>query len=97
MRWEIVEVLNPEGRAESVIIKKPIHRPWTGLNAVSYHLSGLLLTGASAGPQLMGNESLATPDSYGICRKLNTSCKPISFSGPSLNKEKNFQDPYEKE
>lgn len=85
-RCERVEVLNPQGRAESVTIKIPIHRPWPGSNAVSYHLTALLLPGVSAGPQLMGNGSLATPDGYGICRRLNRSCRSISFSCPSLKK-----------
>ena len=86
MRCERVEVLNLHGRAESVSIQNPIHRPWLGPKAVSYHLTRLLLTGVSPGPQLTGNESLATPDGYGICRKSNISCRSISFSCPSFKK-----------
>lgn len=80
MRRERVEVLNPQGQAESVLIKKPIHCPWPGPNAVSYHLTRLRLTVVSAGPQHRGNESLATLDGYGVCRKLNIPCRSISFS-----------------
>lgn len=86
---ERVEALNPQGRAESVTIKNPIHCPWPGSNAVSYHLTGLLLPGVSAGPQLTGNGSLATPAGYGICRRWNRPCRSISFSCSSL-KKKNF-------
>lgn len=49
MRREIVQVLNPKGRAESVIIKIAIPPPWSGLNAASNQLTRLLLTGVSSG------------------------------------------------
>lgn len=39
MRREIVQVLNPKGKAESVIIKIVIPRPWSGLNAASNQLT----------------------------------------------------------
>lgn len=60
--------------------KNPIHCPWPGPNAVSYHLTRLWLMVVSAGPQHRGNESLATLDGYGVCRKLNIPFRSISFS-----------------
>ena len=79
-RRERVEVLNPQGQAESVLIKKTIHCPWPKPNAVSYHLTRLQLMVVSAGPQHRGNETLATLDGYGVCRKLNVPFRSISFS-----------------
>lgn len=45
-----MQVLNPRGRVESVIIKIPIPRPWSWSKAARDPLSGLLLTGVSSGP-----------------------------------------------